>query len=147
VQHSRDRSSQSVRRKSLGIHAWRRMRSSSTVAFYFIRPDPECLQCDHERDIRRVMATGDGDTANARRIVARVEGEPASIAKDFEPGVVVDFGDHRDDWRFQYLRIICTNICALFAPKLTGDCYLARKMHRLGRISHKILIFYEIKFA
>ena len=59
-----------------------------------INTKSKCLQCvrtkrGHERDIRRVTTARDGDAANARRIVARVESEPASIEKDFEPGVVV----------------------------------------------------------
>ena len=61
---------------------------------HFVRPDPECLQYvrakrRNERDIRRVAPAGDGDAANARRIVARVESEPASIEKDFKPRVIV----------------------------------------------------------
>src|SRR5271163_1448105 len=43
----------------------------------------------HERDIGCVTTAGDGDTANARRIVARVEDEPASVEKGFDPGDVV----------------------------------------------------------
>jgi hypothetical protein len=32
-------------------------------------------------------------------------------------------------------------------PAKKGMKQLARKMHRLGRISHKVLIFYGINFA
>jgi hypothetical protein len=39
-----------------------------------------------------VVPAGDGDAANARRIVARVESEPASIGKDFKPRVIVHRG-------------------------------------------------------
>jgi hypothetical protein len=58
------------------------------------RPDPEALQnvgpkgC-RERDIGCVTAARDGNASNARDVMARVEGEPAPIEKDFEPSVIV----------------------------------------------------------
>src|ERR1019366_469459 len=61
---------------------------------HFIRPHPEFLQYvrakrRNERDIRRVAPSGDGDAADARRFVARVESEPAPIEKPLEPGIIV----------------------------------------------------------
>ncbi len=43
----------------------------------------------HKRDIGCVTAARNGDAPDARHIMARVEDEPPSIEKDFEPSVVI----------------------------------------------------------
>src|SRR4029077_20595055 len=58
------------------------------------RPDPEARQgvgpkgC-LKRDIGCVTAARNGDASNARHVMARIEGKPAPIEKDFEPSVII----------------------------------------------------------
>src|ERR1700730_15642395 len=60
----------------------------------FFRPDPEGLQDvwpkgRRKRDIGRVTAASDGHASNPWHIMARVEGKPAPIQKDFEPRIII----------------------------------------------------------
>ena len=42
-----------------------------------------------KRDIGRVTAASDGNASNPWHIMARVEGKPAPIQKDFEPRIII----------------------------------------------------------
>jgi hypothetical protein len=72
----------------------RRVRSLRTAGSTSFVPDPESLQdvwpkgrC--KRDIGRVAATSDGNASHPWHIMARVEGKPAPIEKDFEPRIII----------------------------------------------------------
>ena len=42
-----------------------------------------------ERNIGRVPAARDGNTSDPRHVMARVEGKPAPVEKDFEPSIII----------------------------------------------------------
>jgi hypothetical protein len=42
-----------------------------------------------KRDIGRVTAASDGDASDASHVMARIEGKPAPIEKDFEPSALI----------------------------------------------------------
>ena len=50
-------------------------------------------ELSYERNIRRVTAARDDDPADARNIVARIEGVPLAFQENFDPGAEI----HRVD--------------------------------------------------
>jgi hypothetical protein len=87
-----------------------------------------------KRDIGCVTAARDGDAPDARHVMARVEGEPAPIEKDFEPSVVIHWSRIR---RHAY---VAQKTIGVTSRNVHAAAESDREMSEIAANAHPLLI-------